>query len=302
MFIDQGLSVGTYDYYVRASHENGIKSNLSDELTITIDPPPPDTTPPLGPTNVSASDVPSDQGGHLLVNWTDSISIDTHHHLVFVDTLPFSNVSTRNPVANLSAGNSSIVVTNTSDRLDNTGAVADVGSSIIDNTDLYVAVVAVDLVGNFESTVVTIGPVRTFNDTSIGTSLSLSVVTPSTLDVSGSSLPAAGRSDSVLIDVTLSMDGSPASGETVNLLMSDGTIQISMDRTTDSQGRATFVDGNWGDLLDTDGRLLGEVQLTATFSERMNHLVDKQYLGVIPLHLWLALHLLQFLQFNHLFN
>ena len=56
MFIDQGLSVGTYDYYVRASHENGIQSNLSDELTITIDPPPPDTTPPLGPTNVSASD------------------------------------------------------------------------------------------------------------------------------------------------------------------------------------------------------------------------------------------------------
>ncbi|MEC7601934.1 MAG: hypothetical protein VYB83_03900, partial [Candidatus Thermoplasmatota archaeon] len=281
MFIDQGLSVGTYDYYVRASHENGIQSNLSDELTITIDPPPPDTTPPLGPTNVSASDVPSDQGGHLLVNWTDSVSIDTHHHLVFVDTLPFSNVSTRNPVANLSVGNSSIVVTNTSDRLDNTGAVADLGSSIIDNTDLYVAVVAVDLVGNFDSTVASVGPVRTFNDTSIGTSLSLSVVTPSTLVVSGSSLPAAGRGDSVLIDVILSMDGSPASGETVNLLMSDGTIQISIDGTTNSQGKATFVDGNWGNLLDTDGRLLGEVQLTSTFSERTESSGGQTILGSV---------------------
>ena len=66
-------------------------------------------------------------------------------------------------------------------------------------------------------------------------------------------MPAAGISDSVLIDVTLSMDGSPASGETVNLLMSDGTIQISIDGTTNSQGKATFVDGNWGNLLDSDG-------------------------------------------------
>ena len=203
IFIDEGLSVGTYDYYVRASHEDGVQSNLSDELTITIYPPPPDTTPPTPPTNITAADVPSDQGGRLLVNWNDSVSEDVHHHLVFVDTVPFTNSSTRSPVANLTTGNSSVIITTTSNRLDNTGSVADLGSDIIDNTDLYVAVVAVDIVGNLDSNVTTVGPARTYNDTAKTTSLALSVTTPSNMVLDGSSIAAAGRTDTVEIGATL---------------------------------------------------------------------------------------------------
>ena len=44
-FMDQSLQPGTYHYYVRAMHQNGVNSNLSSPLQVTIDPPPPDTTP-----------------------------------------------------------------------------------------------------------------------------------------------------------------------------------------------------------------------------------------------------------------
>ena len=63
--------------------------------------------------------------------------------------------------------------------------------------------------------------------------------------------------------------------------LSDDSIQISIDGTTNSEGKITFIDGEWGDLLDTEGRLLGEVDLMATFNERIEPTGGQTILGSV---------------------
>ena len=209
-FMDQSLQPGTYRYYVRAMHQNGVNSNLSSPLQVTIDPPPPDTTPPDPVTNLTVSDVPGDEGGHLVISWDDGGSDDLHHHLVFVDMVQFTNASSRVPVANLTAGNTSVVVNMTSDVLDNTGGVQQSGVTIMDNVDHYVAVVAVDTLGNLNETVVTVGPVRALNNSNIISSISIDVLEST-----------VARGDPLTISGVLDLETESASGRTVQIDFSD---------------------------------------------------------------------------------
>ena len=62
MSVDPGVSPGdVYDYRVRSNHQFGVTSNLSNILTVTI----PYPLPPSAIQNVSAQDVPDDEGGHF---------------------------------------------------------------------------------------------------------------------------------------------------------------------------------------------------------------------------------------------
>ena len=265
-FMDQSLQPGTYSYYVRAMHQNGITSNLSSPLTVTIDPPPPDTTPPEPVTNLTVLDVPGDEGGHLLITWDDGGSDDLHHHLVFVDTVQFTNASTRVHVANLTAGNSSIVVNMTSDILDNTGGVQQTGMAIMNNVDHYVAVVAVDAIGNLNETVVTVGPARALNNSNIISSITVTVVTSSNLDVDGSSLPSVKRGDSLTISGVLDLATESAAGRTVLIDLSDDDHSTQVIAVTDATGAFSVAYSDWSALLDSSSRFVGVVNVSATYA------------------------------------
>jgi len=264
--MDQSLQPGTYRYYVRAMHQNSITSNLSSPLMITIDPPPPDTTPPDPVTNLTVLDVQGDEGGHLLVSWDDGGSVDLNHHLVFVDTVHFTNASTRVQVANLTAGNSSIVVNMTSDVLDNTGSVQQAGISIMDNTDHYLAVVAVDNLGNFNATVVTVGPVRALNNSNIFSSMTVEVTTSSTLDVDGSTLPSVTRGESITISGLLDLDTESNVGRTVQIVLSDDAHSTQVIAITDASGAFSVAYSDWSTLLDSTSRFVGVVNVSATYA------------------------------------
>ena len=265
-FMDQSLQPGTYRYYVRAMHQNSITSNLSSPLTITIDPPPPDTTPPDPVTNLTVLDVPGDEGGHLVISWDDGGSDDLHHHLVYVDMVQFTNASTRVHVANLTAGNSSIVVNMTSDVLDNTGGVQQSGVSIMDNTDHYVAVVAVDILGNFNETVVTVGPVRALNNSNVISSMTVETTTSSTLDVDGLPLSSVTRGESITISGLLDLDTETDAGRTVQIDLSDDAHSTQVIAVTDTTGAFSVTYSDWSTLLDSTSRFVGVVNVSATYA------------------------------------
>ena len=254
-FMDQSLQPGTYRYYVRAMHQNGVNSNLSSPLQVTIDPPPPDTTPPDPVTNLTVSDVPGDEGGHLVISWDDGGSDDLHHHLIFVDMVQFTNASTRVPVANLTAGNTSVVVNMTSDVLDNTGGVQQSGVTIMDNVDHYVAVVAVDTLGNLNETVVIVGPVRALNNSNIISSISIDVLEST-----------VARGDPLTISGVLDLETESASGRTVQIDFSDDVHSTQVVAVTDTTGAFSVAYTDWSDLLDSTSRFVGVVNVSATYA------------------------------------
>ena len=254
-FMYQSLQPGTYRYYVRAMHQNGVNSNLSSPLTLTIDPPPPDTTPPDPVTNLTVLDVPGDEGGHLLISWDAGASDDLHHHLVFVDTVLFTNASTRVHVANLTAGNSSVVVNMTSDVLDNTGGVQQPGVAIMNNVDHYVAVVAVDTLGNLNETVVTVGPVRALNNSNIISSITIEL-----------SEATVARGESLTISGVLDLETESAAGRTVQIDFSDDTHSTQVIAVTDATGAFSVGYTDWSDLLDSTSRFVGVVNVSATYT------------------------------------
>ena len=267
-YVDFNVENMTYDYAVRAVHENGVTSNLSDILTVTVPetpPPPPDLTPPKPVTGVIALDVPADNGGAIVVNWTIGSDSDIAHHLVYVSTSSFSNASLLAPVVNLSANDSSVVLTATSAELDGDGVETSASASLIDGVDIWVAVAAMDDAGNINHVVNATGPVAPSNDSTRASSLTLSIDTGE--DQAGIAIAQSGAGLS--ISATLSSEGEALAGRTVDFEIqpSGGAAAIALSASTGPDGIASIGWSDWIDFQSERGPIAGDLSVSATFND-----------------------------------
>ena len=247
----------TFDYQVRAFYNFGIYSHFSNILTVSVPaqppPDPPDTTPPDAVT-VSIVDRASDSGGVLTASWTAAnASGDLDYELLFVESTDISDASTLTPVAQISAGEDTLVNVST---LGN-------GSAIADGSDVWAAVVSVDVSGNAWWNVTATGPVQTHNNT----------VRPSEISivVSTGSVPVGGvhplQSGSLVdVDVQLSSEGEPLIGRAVSVEISAGNISGTKMGVTDGSGRVLITWLDWEDALTAYGMMVGDVSITAEYA------------------------------------
>ena len=246
----------TFDYQVRAIYNFGVYSHFSNILTVSVPaqppPDPPDTTPPDAVT-VSIADRADDSGGVLTASWTAAnASGDLDYELLFVESTDISDASTLTPVAQINAGEDTLVnVSNLGD-----------GSAIADGSDVWAAVVSVDVSGNAWWNVTATGPAQAHNNT----------VRPSeiSIEVSTGSVPTGGvhplqSGNSVDVDVQLSSEGEPLIGRAVSVEISAGTVSGTKMGMTDGSGRALISWADWEDALTTYGMMVGDVTITAEY-------------------------------------
>ena len=118
----------TWSYWVQSVHDFGVTSNLSAPLTVTVPYPAPKSFVP----NLTAADVPDDDGGALNVSWSaGDPSIAAHQ--IFVFSNDFNDVSQRNTGLKTDATIRSIHVVEDSD-----------GAPLVDGTGYYIAVIGID--------------------------------------------------------------------------------------------------------------------------------------------------------------
>ena len=231
-----GVTNQEWDYAVRSVHSFGIKSNLSNIVTVNVPDVPPvyDTTPPDAAI-VSLSDVPNDNGGVLNLSFTPSPSVDLSYTLLFVENNDFTNASGLTPFANISSG-------------DPTKSVLLTG--LTDGDDHWAAAVTVDGDENAWWNVTATGPVHSTNDTVRQSTL--------TLDVSGDGIYDDGAHNGVhlhagsafLISMQLSSEGLPLSDETVELSVTVGGESWTTNLTTDLTGSASQSWNDWIEFVD----------------------------------------------------
>ena len=260
---DDNVSGTTWDYRVRAVYSNGILSNLSDAVTITVPPlPPADVTPPDSVTGLTAVDTASDNGGYIDVAWTESASDDVAWYAVYLEVTPITDVTGLTEVANVSTGASTSLSLATLD----------------DVTDHHVAVVCGDLTGNVNWAVVSAGPVQSLNNSVRGALISVEVVTGST---SGNSLADALVRAGLPIEirVQLESEGIPLVGEAVAIdlhtwgsagIWNTTSQQVDsawvLSGVTDSAGEASWNWSDWVDLQAESPTLFNWVsQVTASY-------------------------------------
>jgi hypothetical protein len=105
--------------------------------------------------DVQAYDKPEDYGGVITVTWTAITDVDDFdHYNIYVSTIAFTNVDEMTPE-----------VSSIRDSWINTYDITTCGGvSLIDRTDYYVAVTAVDINDNEDKNVVCFGPVQCRNN------------------------------------------------------------------------------------------------------------------------------------------
>ena len=247
----------TFHYQVRAIYNFGLYSHFSNILTVSVPaqppPDPPDTTPPDAVT-VSIADRADDSGGVLTASWTAAnASGDLDYELLFVESTDISDTSTLTPVAQINAGGDTLVnVSNLGD-----------GSAITDGSDVWAAVVSVDISGNAWWNVTATGPAQAHNNT----------VRPSgiSIDVSTGSVPVGGvhplqSGSSVDVDVQLSSEGELLIGRAVSVEISAGSVSGTKMGVTDGSGRALISWADWEDALTAYGLMAGDVTITAEYN------------------------------------
>ena len=168
MTVDMNVNYGdVYDYAVRSRHVFGLRSNLSDVLTVEV----PYPAPPPPVTNLTAADVEGDQGGHLSVWWDDAITT-AQSFQIFVRAQPFNSTAGLTPAVNVDAGTSTPVTVNMSSAFSDASSTGTPSAPLIDGTAYHVGVLAIDEHGN-TSSLVTTGPVLSRNDSLRATNVSL---------------------------------------------------------------------------------------------------------------------------------
>ena len=267
-YIDLAVSPNaTYDYAVRAVHQNGVFSNLSNLLQVTVPavpPPPPDVTPPALISAVKVSDVPADEGGDISVEWKFGLDDDVAYHLVFVHTAEFSNTSLFDAVSNVSATTNTTDVQSTSALLDGSGDTLTPSRLLRAGDSVWVAVVAVDDSGNLNQTVISTGPIMTRNNSARPTSLTLQIVSN---EANGSD--AVVRSGSPLeLRATLLSEGEAMSDRQIDFTIHDDSGALSnLNATSDINGVASLSWADWSMFQSEYGPLTGTLSVTANFSE-----------------------------------
>jgi len=223
MSIDINVQPGqTWYYWVRSTHDYGVTSNLSQPVEVTVPYPLPESYVP----NVAAADRPNDNGGVLDVTWGQGHATLDEHHL-YVSITNFTSLSNMTPafVANATTRAASLSTDSN-------------GTALSDGTAYYIAVVGVDVYGNFSDAVETVGPVYTRNDTVLASTLNVTFAgfteEPS---VSTLLLKSDGRLD---VTVNLTQNGTPLAAKEIILYVRNSDGNVSQPAFTDAKGLATF--------------------------------------------------------------
>ncbi len=160
MSVDPEVSPGDiYDYRVRSYHQYGVTSNLSNLLTVTI----PFPAPPSAIQNVSAQDVPDDEGGVLQASWDIGPEIVSSYE-VYVTDYQHNSTSNLSAVVSISDRTQlSTLIDRSSIVIDSSGQQSG-GLDLVDGHPYFLSVVGVDEFGNKSTEVTSVGPVYSRND------------------------------------------------------------------------------------------------------------------------------------------
>ena len=223
--IDVAVQPGqSWTYWVQSVHSFGITSNMSLPLNVNVPYPTPKSFIP----NLTASDVPNDEGGALNISWTPGDESIVEHH-VFVLPYDFSDVSDQTNFQPLTAGQNATSLETSSDST---------GTPLIDGTPYYVAAIGVDVYGNASMNVTTVGPVYTRNDTGLPTTLDVSYTDFTQNELEGVVLLA--RTEGLAVEVLLHQAGTPIANASLTLEVSDDADSFTVDMATNETGHAAL--------------------------------------------------------------
>ena len=229
-FTDEDLIVDSeYRYAVRSIHEGGIRSNLSNVISLTI----PYPTPPAPISSISASDVPGDEGGALAITWDHSAEVLLDSYQIYVETNDFSQVSNLTPIKTIAHSINSTTIT-----------------GLIDGTSYWVSVAAVDSYGNYSEPVITSGPHMTRNDTA------------QTVLLSVDTGPVMSLGAPFWVDVSSMANGEISNFGNVTIILTQDEFTWILAENVNPNIKLTYTDlsemGQWVEIL------YGDVTITVT--------------------------------------
>ncbi|DAC19342.1 MAG TPA: VCBS repeat-containing protein [Candidatus Poseidoniaceae archaeon] len=257
MTVDANISYGdVYDYAVRSRHVFGLRSNLSALLTVEV----PYPAPPPPVVNLTASDLMSDEGGHIAVDWDDAEITSAQAYRVYVSPQAFNATAGLNPVTVLDVDASRPIVVNTTSDVVNGTTVLTPSGPLQDGTPYHLGVVAVDEHGN-TSSLVTTGPVSPRDDRLRTPSVTLTLDG----DTNASGVRLLPVNGPVKATVEATAGGEPLSDAAVWFLLehAENGFSRNMTGTTDASGQ--FVGLEVTSLMvwePTMAQNVGELALT----------------------------------------
>ena len=245
--VDSAVQPGqSWTYWVQSVHNFGITSNVSAPLSVSVPYPTPKSYIP----NLTASDVPDDDGGVMNISWSPGDASIVEHR-VFVYSTDFNDVSGRTTTITAGSAATSVEVSEDS-----------TGSPLVDGTPYYVAVLGVDVYGNASDNVTAVGPVYTRNDTAKITTLEV-VYTDFTQNELTDTLLLA-RTEGLAVAAHLQQAGAPVADAALTLSITDDDDTFTLDMTTNDTGHATMTI----DALSSLGPIeaVGAMSLVVTYA------------------------------------
>ena len=209
----------TYIYGVRSLHAYGVTSAMSAPLSVTI----PYPAPPGAVLGLIVVDTPGDTGGSIDVTW--NISIDgAVEYRVYVETQTIEALDGLQAIATLPHSTSIATLT---------VSTANLGLITIDGDAYYAAVVAFDGYGNATESFASVGPISSLNNSQRSALIEYDLSSTGSSEQEDFSLSAL---DSLYLNITLSADGTPLSGENLELEIAASGASIKYAGTTDENG------------------------------------------------------------------
>ena len=248
-FDNNSVSGKTWDYVVRTVYQNGVFSNFSGVLTVTVpDIQAADGEPPEAVASVMAADVVADEGGVIEVTWTPSVSTDVEWYALYVGTSEFTDVGGMTEIANISAyDNITSYLYNTTN----------------DGTLFTFGIICGDVAGNVNWTVTTSQPTMSRNNSQRPTTISLNVVTDG---ITGGLAVSAGTPFSILGQLTSLGEPVPVADYSLIIDSPDDAMpSITIEGTTDASGNFNHSWNDWLDFESEHGLMVGDVSILATY-------------------------------------
>ena len=221
--IDVNVQPGqSWTYWVQSIHQFGVTSNLSSPLTTTVPYPLPKSFIP----NLTAVDVPGDEGGALNISWSLGDESIVEHRL-FVLPNNFSDVASQTTTLTTNATTTSLVIHEDS-----------TGHPLVDGSAYYVAAIGLDVYGNASTNVTAVGPVYSRNDSSLSTTLDVSFTDFTGGELDGTVLLA--RTKGLEVAAHLHQNGSGIANGALTLTIAGTDETYAIEMTTNITGHATL--------------------------------------------------------------
>ena len=248
-FDNASVSGKSWDFVVRTVYQNGVYSNYSNVENVIVPPAQSaDLTAPEAVAFVNASDVGSDEGGAIIVEWPISNSSDIGWYALYEDTSPFSTISGQDEIANFTVYN------NLTSHIYNTTA---------DGVDHYFGVVVGDLAGNVNWTVASSASAFSQNNSVRTSVVSLLVET----DGAGSPVEATAGNPLMISGQLTSMgEAVAAASYSIELTPITQFSTITIEGVTDTNGNFSHQWNDWLAFESEYTALWGDITVEITYN------------------------------------